>query len=80
MRTDVFALRHIGINEEAQQEMLEKVQVTDLEQLINETIPNDIRLKKPLQLAPAMREHGFLGHLQQLSEKNKLFKTYIGLG
>ncbi|MEH6678925.1 MAG: aminomethyl-transferring glycine dehydrogenase [Sediminicola sp.] len=80
MRTDVFALRHIGINEEALQEMLEKVQVTDLEQLIYETIPNDIRLKKPLQLAPAMSEHGFLEHLQQLSEKNKLFKTYIGLG
>jgi glycine dehydrogenase len=60
--------------------MLEKVQVDNLEQLIHETIPNDIRLQRPLDLPPAMGEHEFLGHLQQLSEKNKIFKTYIGLG
>ncbi|MEB8330029.1 aminomethyl-transferring glycine dehydrogenase [Flavobacteriaceae bacterium KMM 6897] len=80
MRTDVFALRHIGIREEDLPEMLKTVQVDNLEQLIYETIPDDIRLKKPLDLPMAMSEHEFLNHLQKLSEKNKVFKSYIGLG
>lgn len=80
MRTDVFALRHIGIREEDLPEMLKTVQVDNLEQLIYETIPDDIRLKTPLDLPTAMSEHEFLTHLQKLSEKNKVFKTYIGLG
>ncbi|MFT6838286.1 MAG: glycine dehydrogenase, partial [Sediminicola sp.] len=79
-RTDVFALRHIGIREEDLPEMLKTVQVDNLEQLIYETIPDDIRLKKPLDLPMAMSEHEFLSHLQKLSEKNKVFKSYIGLG
>lgn len=80
MRTDVFALRHIGIREEDLQHMLKTVEVENLEQLIYETIPNDIRLKQPLDLEPAMSEHEFLSHIQSLSEKNSVFKTYIGLG
>ncbi|MET6989779.1 aminomethyl-transferring glycine dehydrogenase [Sediminicola arcticus] len=80
MRTDVFALRHIGIREEDLPEMLKTVQVDSLEQLINETLPDDIRLKEPLDLPMAMSEHEFLSHLQKLSEKNKVFKSYIGLG
>lgn len=80
MRTDVFALRHIGIREEDLPEMLKTVQVDNLEQLIYETLPDDIRLKKPLDLPAAMSEHEFLSHLQKLSEKNKVFKSYIGLG
>ncbi len=80
MRTDVFALRHIGIREEDLPEMLKTVQVDNLEQLIYETLPDDIRLKKPLDLPMAMSEHEFLTHLQKLSEKNKVFKSYIGLG
>ncbi len=80
MRTDVFALRHIGIREEDLPEMLKTVQVDNLEQLIYETLPDDIRLKKPLDLPMALSEHEFLTHLQKLSEKNKVFKSYIGLG
>jgi glycine dehydrogenase len=80
MRTDVFASRHIGIREEDLQYMLKKVGVESLEQLIHETIPSDIRLKNPLDLAPAMSEQDFLEHIQNLSEKNKVFSTYIGLG
>tara|TARA_R110002012_G_scaffold318227_1_gene536123 strand:+ start:60617 stop:63466 length:2850 start_codon:yes stop_codon:yes gene_type:complete len=80
MRTDVFASRHIGIREEDLQHMLEKVGVENLEQLIYETIPTDIRLKNPLKLEAAMSENEFLEHIQKLSEKNKVFSTYIGLG
>ncbi|MDB4437937.1 aminomethyl-transferring glycine dehydrogenase, partial [Flavobacteriaceae bacterium] len=74
------ALRHIGIQEEEQSQMLKTVGVENLDQLILETIPADIRLKKALDLAPAMSEHDYLSHIEILSQKNKVFKTYIGQG
>ena len=80
MRTDLFASRHIGIRDEDFQHMLKTVETDSLEQIIKETIPTDIRLAKPLQLSDAMSENEFLSHIQLLSEKNKMFKTYIGLG
>ncbi|MGF1557659.1 MAG: aminomethyl-transferring glycine dehydrogenase [Flavobacteriaceae bacterium] len=80
MKTDVFALRHIGIGEEDLHHMLNAVEVANLEQLIAETIPQDIRLKQPLQLDAPMSEHQFLGHIQELAAKNQVFRTYIGLG
>ncbi len=80
MQTDLFALRHIGIQDEDLNQMFEKVNVESLDQLILETIPDDIRLKKPLDLPNALSEHEFLTHIHKLSQKNKVFKTYIGLG
>ncbi|SMC65429.1 aminomethyl-transferring glycine dehydrogenase [Cellulophaga tyrosinoxydans] len=80
MKTDVFASRHIGIREEDLPHMFKTVGVENLQQLINETIPDDIRLKNPLALDKAMSENQFLNHLQKLSEKNKVFSSYIGLG
>ncbi|WP_339712090.1 aminomethyl-transferring glycine dehydrogenase [uncultured Kriegella sp.] len=80
MRTDVFAKRHIGIKEEDLQHMLATIGVENLEQLINETLPDDIRLKDSLNLSDAMSEHKFLAHIQELSLQNKMFRSYIGLG
>ncbi len=80
MRTDLFALRHIGVNEDNYQQMFKTVGIENLDQLINETIPNDIRLKKELNLPAALSENEYLEHIQELSEKNKIYKTYIGLG
>jgi len=80
MKTDVFALRHIGIREEDLTTMFNMVGVENLEQLIFETIPDHIRLKEPLKLDPPMSEHKFLAHAEALSKKNKVFRTYIGLG
>ncbi|HET8737769.1 MAG TPA: aminomethyl-transferring glycine dehydrogenase [Pricia sp.] len=80
MRTDLFASRHIGIREEDLGPMLERVGAESLEQLIFETLPEGIRLKEPLALDDPMSEHKFLAHMQELSEKNQLFRSYIGLG
>ena len=80
MNTEVFAARHIGITERDLPHMLETIGVENVEQLINETIPDDIKLKKPLDLPEGISEHEFLNHLQDLAKKNKVFKTYIGLG
>ncbi|PQB04973.1 aminomethyl-transferring glycine dehydrogenase [Aureitalea marina] len=80
MNFDSFALRHIGPRRSDLQSMLETIGAESMEQLIYETIPPDIRLKEDIQLDPAMTEQEFLEHVNHLAEKNKLFKTYIGLG
>ena len=80
MNTDVFALRHIGPRKMDYKEMLNTIGADSLEQLIFETIPDNIRLKKALDLAPAMSEQEYLEHIHGLAAKNKVYKSYIGLG
>jgi glycine dehydrogenase len=80
MKTDAFALRHIGPRENDLQHMLKTIGAETLDQLILETIPEDIRLKSPLNLDPAMTEYEFLNHITALGNKNKMFQSYIGLG
>ncbi len=80
MNTDSFVLRHIGPREGDLPEMLSTIGVSSLDQLIYETVPDDILLKKALDLDTAMSEQEYLEHITELSTKNKLFKTYIGLG
>ena len=80
MKTDAFALRHIGPRENDLQHMLKTIGAESIEQLIYETLPDDIRLKAPLHLDPAMTEYEYLNHIQELGKKNKVFKSYIGLG
>ncbi|WP_309608315.1 aminomethyl-transferring glycine dehydrogenase, partial [Flavobacterium sp.] len=80
MKTDAFALRHIGTTENDLPKMLKTIGVESLEQLIYETLPNDIRLKSDLDLEPAMTEYEFSKHIAALGNKNKVFQSYIGLG
>ena len=80
MNTNAFTLRHIGPREEDQSLMLKTIGLDSLDQLVYETIPDDIRLKKDLKLDNPMTEHEYLLHMHELSEKNKAYKTYIGLG
>ncbi|KAA1245587.1 aminomethyl-transferring glycine dehydrogenase [Aquimarina sp. RZ0] len=80
MKTDSFKLRHIGPSEKDLSDMLHTIKADSLDQLIYQTVPDDILLKKPLCLDTAMSEQEYAVHLQELSFKNKVFKTYIGLG
>jgi glycine dehydrogenase len=80
MNTDSFAIRHIGPRKTDLPKMLETVGVESLEQLIFETIPDDIRLKDELNLDAPLSEQEYLEHITQLSTLNRVFKTYIGLG
>ncbi|RBA27957.1 aminomethyl-transferring glycine dehydrogenase [Flavobacterium tibetense] len=80
MRTDAFALRHLGPRESDLNHMFKTVGVESFDQLIFETIPNDIRLKNELNLDAPMTEYEYLNHIQELGKKNKVFKSYIGLG
>lgn len=80
MNTESFTLRHIGPRPNDEKQMLETVGVTSISQLIDETIPSDIRLKQPLDLAEGLSEQEYLEHVNELASKNKVFKSYIGLG
>jgi len=80
MRTDLFACRHIGIEKKDTQLMLAKIGVKSLDELIDKTIPANIRLKKSFNLPVAMTEREFAEHIASLGSKNKLYTTYIGSG
>ncbi|MFN6945033.1 MAG: aminomethyl-transferring glycine dehydrogenase [Cytophagaceae bacterium] len=75
-----FINRHIGPDSSQIKQMLEALGVDSIEQLIMETIPSAIRLKKKLNLPAAETEHGFLDKFRKLAQKNKIYKSYIGLG
>ena len=80
MKTDSFALRHIGPRENDLPHMLKTIGVDTIDQLIFETIPADIRLKSDIVLDEPMTEYEFAKHIAALGNKNKVFQSYIGLG
>ncbi len=80
MKTDLFANRHIGITEEDIPTMLERIGVKSMDELIKKTIPEKIRLKAPLALAPAMNEREFANHIADLAAKNQQYRSFIGTG
>ena len=80
MKTDSFAKRHLGPNENDVKEMLKTIGVESIDKLIFNTIPSHIELKKPLNLPSPMSEYEFSSFIQNLARKNKNFTSYIGLG
>lgn len=80
MKNDLLACRHIGITPNDEAQMLSKIGVESLDELINKTIPANIRLPYPLQLPEPMTEHEYGEHIARLASKNKLYTTYIGMG
>ncbi|UYZ62581.1 aminomethyl-transferring glycine dehydrogenase [Hymenobacter weizhouensis] len=77
---DVFVDRHNGPDDAAVADMLRAIGVASIDQLIDETVPAAIRLKKPLNLPAALTERAFLAKFKQIAGQNHLFKNYIGLG
>ena len=75
-----FQPRHIGPNEKETIQMLKAVGVGSLDELMERTVPSNIRMKEDLKLQPAMSEYEYLQHIKDISLKNKVFKTYIGQG
>jgi len=75
-----FLTRHNGPQNEDVKQMLEKMGLSSVDQLIDETIPTNIRLKNELELEEGMDEYSYLQHIRHLASKNKIHKTYIGLG
>ncbi len=75
-----FAKRHNGPSESEVLDMLKKIDAQSLEELIDQTIPSGIRLEIPLNLPEGMSEHEYLAHLRGIAAKNKVYRSYIGLG
>ncbi|MDW7604688.1 MAG: aminomethyl-transferring glycine dehydrogenase, partial [Candidatus Nitrotoga sp.] len=78
--SDKFVDRHNGPRESDVKAMLDKIGVVSVDELIDRTIPAAIRLKQPLRLPSGMSEYQYHRHLRGIASKNKIFKTYIGLG
>ena len=77
---DNFVSRHNGPSEAEQQKMLAVIGVKSMDELIEKTVPNAIRLPKPLDLPAGMTEGEYLNHIHALMAKNKIYKSYIGMG
>jgi len=77
---DQFVDRHIGPTEAGTQEMLNAIGLDSMEELIDQTLPDSIRLNRELDLPEAMTEHEFLRHIKAIGARNKLYRSYIGLG
>ena len=80
MNTNSFLLRHIGPRNQDVKDMLATIGVDSVNELIDQTIPSSIRLDEDLNLAEGLSEQEFLLHIKELAQKNKQYKTYIGLG
>ena len=80
MTTDKFVSRHNGPREQEVKAMLKKIGVSSVDELINQTVPDKIRLKQPLRIEASLSEYQYSKHLKELGKKNKLFRSYIGLG
>jgi len=75
-----FARRHIGPGRTELARMLETVGASSLDQLVEETIPASIRLKKQLNLPEGISEYALLEDLRKKASMNRVYKSYIGLG
>ena len=80
MATDKFLWRHIGPRPEDIEDMLKVVGVSSLDELIEQTVPESIRLKNPLDLPAPLTEFEFFSRIKAVASKNKLYRTFIGQG
>ncbi len=77
---DFFKDRHNGLSKADQEAMLDVIGVKNLDELVERTIPDDIRLNRDLNISKAQSEQAFLADLKKKAGKNKMYKNYIGMG
>lgn len=75
-----FANRHLGPSEAEIQEMLTAVGVSSLQELIQQTVPGDILVDGTLDLPEALPEHHLLERLKSIASRNRVLRSYIGMG
>ena len=78
--SDSFIRRHIGPSGADVDAMLEALGYDSLDQFMDATIPEHIRLRRALDIGPARTEHDVLDELRTIADRNKVFRSYIGLG
>ena len=77
---DAFIARHIGPSAEEQQAMLNELGMTNLDQLITETVPESIQVPSPIALSDSRSEDEVLSYLKTIAQKNKINTSMIGMG
>jgi glycine dehydrogenase len=77
---DQFVRRHIGPNAAEAREMLAPIGFKNLDELIAAAVPENIRLRRPLQLPAARTEPEALSELKAIASQNQVFRSYIGMG
>ncbi len=78
---DSFVDRHTGLNSpEDLKQMLATIGVGSVEELLQQVIPQNIRLKKGLDLPEAMSEYEYAAHIAELAAKNRTLRSFIGMG
>lgn len=75
-----FIERHAGVNAADEKIMLQAIGLESIEQLIDQTLPSDIRITDDPELPEAMTEKQYLNHISELGSRNQLYKSYIGQG
>ena len=80
MSTERFVSRHIGPRDSEINEMLKVVGVKSIDELIDQTVPKGIRMDKPLNLPAALTEQQYLAKIKGIASKNKVFRSFIGMG
>ncbi|MBQ0122618.1 MAG: aminomethyl-transferring glycine dehydrogenase [Bacteroidales bacterium] len=75
-----FVDRHNGPREQEEKQMLKVLGVSTIDELIGQTVPQDILLKEPLKLDAAVTEHDYTVRLKEIAAKNKNFRSLIGMG
>ncbi len=78
--TDSFAARHIGLGSQEVEQMLAVLGFSSLDELVSQTVPEDIRLPQPLDLATAQSEASALAQLKEIASQNQVFRSFIGMG
>ncbi len=77
---DRFAARHLGPDEEETLAMLQEIGCSSIEEMINRTVPEDIRLREPLALPEALSETEALNRLRAMMSRNRVYRSFIGMG
>ncbi|MEI6124795.1 MAG: aminomethyl-transferring glycine dehydrogenase [Bacteroidota bacterium] len=80
MISNNFVNRHNGPRGAEVDQMLKTIGVASINELINQTIPQSIRLALPLENPKGINEYEFLNHIKCVAAKNKIFRSFIGLG
>lgn len=80
MEVEKFQDRHIGISALDENKMLAKMGLSSIDELIDQTIPLDIRIQGGLNLPEALSEHEYAEEMALMASKNRIASTYIGMG
>ena len=80
MLTNNFIDRHNGLRKNDEEKMLQAIGLDSIDTLIDQTIPESIRLSKPMDIPDGLNEYEYIQHLKSLGARNKLYKSYIGMG